>query len=109
MFRSPSNRGFLSSCIDDVVCVANTQDNFRRSLASIRASTRTLTRFNPSQRALFSTGPPVGLADDNMVERADYIKTSEPLILDAKRHAVGYLSRVLNARVYDVAEEVSYT
>jgi len=53
----------------------------------------------------FSTGPPVGLADDNMVERADYIKTSEPLILDAKRHAVGYLSRVLNARVYDVAKE----
>jgi hypothetical protein len=29
----------------------------------------------------------------------------QPLILNAKEHAVGYLSRILNARVYEAAIE----
>ncbi len=55
----------------------------------------------------FSASPPsspVGLADDNLVERSSYTPT-KPVLLNAKHHAVGYLSRVLNARVYDVCDE----
>ena len=55
-----------------------------------------LARINriPLHRALhtrtFSSGP-VGLADDSLVERADFISSDKPLLLDAKKHAVGYL------------------
>jgi hypothetical protein len=51
--------------------------------------------FTSTSRVL--SGRPVGLADDSMVERADFIPSSgQPILLDSKKHAVGYLvSRLL--------------
>ena len=34
-----------------------------------------------------------------------YASRSKPILLNAKEHAVGYLSRILNARVYEAAIE----
>ncbi|GMI32976.1 hypothetical protein TrRE_jg5655 [Triparma retinervis] len=56
----------------------------------------------------FLGGRPVGLADDSMVERADFYPTSgQPILLDSKKHAVGYLlqpaynlSKSINNHVY---------
>ncbi|GMH99872.1 hypothetical protein TrST_g9157 [Triparma strigata] len=72
----------------------------RRSLCSPSIAPRCFSSTSGS-----SSGP-VGLADDTLVERASYMdSTSPPLLLDPSRHAVGYLSRILNARVYDVTTE----
>jgi hypothetical protein len=38
-------------------------------------------------------------------ESKDEGSASKPVILNAKEHAVGYLSRILNARVYEAAVE----
>ena len=38
-------------------------------------------------------------------DRVAFMPEEPPLLLDASKHAVGYLSRVLNARVYDVCHE----
>ena len=34
-----------------------------------------------------------------------YDATTTPVLLNAREHAVGYLSKILNARVYDAAVE----
>ena len=44
-------------------------------------------------------------AVDEVVEFPDSAEESKPVLLNSKEHAVGYLSKVLNARVYDAAIE----
>ena len=42
---------------------------------------------------------------DEVIEFPDSVEESKPVLLNSKEHAVGYLSKVLNARVYDAAIE----
>lgn len=41
----------------------------------------------------------------NFPSSPDDINETQPVLLNAKEHVVGYLSRILNARVYDVSIE----
>jgi hypothetical protein len=43
--------------------------------------------------------------NDKTTETVEFTTHGVPVLLDAKEHVVGYLSRILNARVYDAAIE----
>ncbi len=43
--------------------------------------------------------------NEKTTETVEFTTHGVPVLLDAKEHVVGYLSRILNARVYDAAIE----
>lgn len=48
------------------------------------------------------------LTSDSVEEIVDFLgedSSKTPVLLNSKEHVVGYLSKILNARVYDVAVE----
>jgi len=45
------------------------------------------------------------VALDSAQEYIEFPAKEKPVLLNAKEHVVGYLSKILNARVYDVAVE----
>lgn len=88
-------------------------DRFRAVAATTKTATCCLNRSFRSSSAPFDHQPSSSTATTpnsngsnlNDEEYISFQADSKPVLLNAKQHVVGYLSRILNARVYDAAIE----
>lgn len=96
------------------IAMLATTRHILRQVASPRVSSSTAWRFKSSPSvpeddshtyAFDENGEIAEFVDFSVAGKKSNDREQKPILLNAKEHAVGYLSKILNARVYEAAIE----